>query len=95
MTEFFLSDLVIASEFFILGLVDKDNSVGLQKCFGEKTLRESLESCPDKWQVDAINSDVIAGRALACRLTTAVNGDRTGDVTHGHRVTVFLNLDLL
>jgi len=95
LTEFFLGDLFITSEFLVLGLVDEDNSVSLQKCFGKKTLRESLESCPDKRQVDTVNGDVIARRALACCLTTAINGDRTRDVTNRHSVAMFLNLDLL
>ena len=95
LAELFLSNFFIASKFFILGLVDEDDSVGLQKCFGEQTLRESLESSPDEWQVDAVNGDVIAGRALTCRLTTTINGDGARDVTDGNSVTVFLNLDLL
>ncbi len=75
LAEFLFGDLIITSELFILSLVDEDNSVGLQKCLGEKSLRECLESGPDKRQVDTVNGDVVTGSTLASCLTTTINSD--------------------
>ena len=93
--ELFFGDLLILAKLLVLRLVDEDDPVSLQERLGQQTLREGRKSGLDHRQVDAVDGDVVARRALAGRLSSAVDGDGARDVADRNIVAVFLNFNLL
>ena len=95
LSQLFFGDLLILAKLLVLRLVDEDDPVSLQERLRQQTLREGRKSGLDHRQVDAVDGDVVARRALAGRLSSAVDGDGARDVADRNIVAVFLNLHFL
>ncbi len=93
--QFLLSDFLVLAKFLILGLVDQNDPVSLEERLREQSLGEGRESGLDEGQVDAVDGNVVTGGAHTGCLASAVDGDRTWDVTDGDAVAVLLNLQFL
>ena len=95
LSQLFFGDLLILAKLLVLRLVDEDDPMSLQERLGQQTLGEGRKSGLDHRQVDAVDGDVVARRALAGRLSSAVDGDGARDVADRNIVAVFLNLHFL